>query len=381
LTHTEFEQPLKKFSDRHDDLYKFQYPKQSEQYFYYGDHNDKRSIPNLRASKHIVSASRPQLSNTIPFLPVKSMVWRDANDLSDNLLKVGGDPSFDLNENWYQVSSYEYNEFLQPTLTTTKVTENKEEDVHSCTLYEGPRRLPVANFANAHCNNVLYLGGENGQPPSEGSLYNYWSVSGSVTYTEYSHFSGNYSLALSGNDNPESYLYLKDVKQNGFGYVVSVWMKSNAETAPELSVYRGSYIEPRGRLSVSSPHEGRYTPRQWQRYQLTIPNDWIIGDDGLFSSNSNGSALIISAGNPSGIVEEVFLDDFVGFPSDATFSLSAYDTRGRLSSKISNNFLVSRFERDMFGTITATRDENFKIFSQSATHRIGENGAIQEGAN
>ena len=62
---------------------------------------------------------------------------------------------------------------------------------------------------------------------------------------------------------------------------------------------------------------------------------------------------------------------FAGLQS--AFSVSAYDDKGRIIQSTNNDHLTTAFEYNLFGGLTATRDNENRIFNSAATHFPGEN--------
>ncbi len=343
-------------------------------------HSDMNEL--LDASK-IISFSRTDFHQDIPNFPKDQFVWKDVDQSLDNEnLKQGESGEFNVDENLILINSVtKLNHYNQVKESAALRDLSEWGNVFTSIFYSTSRSLPEAIFTNARRENVSVMTGENGPDLSElgGEFTNSWYISPSVDFEAYEVYDGNYSLKVNDNYGLIKKVNLKDVSR-GNDLIVSAWINSEEQEFIKLVAERrkddgsndGLYLN---EFSTSLPKNGVFKPGIWQRYELVIKYEDMI-KDGLFSSNDTKDHLRIWVGTgqkQNNSTRIIYVDNIVIYPSDAKFELVNYDRDGKKISTTNNEHIRLSYEYDDFDRIIGIRDDEGKLFSESAFHRIGEN--------
>ncbi len=337
-------------------------------------------------SPKAISSTKSAYSSSFPYLMEKGYLWRDRDpSLTEADLKSGKEPVFDVNRSWVQTSQVTRRNSFTQVVESKAITDSTAiGDRFSSFFYEGRRSLPVAVVPYSKLDNSAVLMGENGEMSglSHMDSENRWSPIGATFSSTYRH-TGRYGIKVTDNFGPRTDIYLKDVRRDKFGYRVSAWIYRPAgSTGGGLTVERfnaaGTFIDRFNGVLV--PQEGETGPmtNRWQLWEVNITHAQLIANS-LFNSGVNDRIRIwVGTGAPTGNSANIlYVDNIVARPDNATFSLTTYDFRGLPTSQTDASNLTRYVERDFTGGGIATRDENFRILTQTASHRIKESATAK----
>ncbi len=323
----------------------------------------------------LVSAQKVVTDSLWPFAVVEDSLWLAPNLTPDSLQAVGANPLFNVAQGWYPHSHLWLNRFGQEEASVTYAGSSTESEGWTSIVREGKRSLPAAVFGGARKENSSSFMAENGpilgfiQPAANG-----WEFPPGCAFDSLEKRSGRYSLRINGSDyGPTINLHLRNVGEKRFGFVVSAWMRSKGD-APILTVERRNNAgEVVGAFHTKIPVGGTFKRGAWQRYEIVIGNDSLVGLENLFVGDSANGYLRIWAGNDVGQNDTVYVDDMVARPDDADFTLYTYEENGSLKTKTDSDHRLSTYEYDIYGQLIGIRDDRGRMFSEKSRHRIGEN--------
>ncbi len=343
-------------------------------------------IPGLEG----ISSTKLEYDVLFPYLSSGNYVWRDkgtsptntGQPLSDQELRDGVEPKYDLTQGYVKTSEVTRRNNFYQVVESAEIVSSSEKRYTSL-IYNGISSEPAAIFSNCKLDNCAAMLGENGEigsglttldlptslvdMPSIGDSPR-WEKAGAVFDNLYAH-TGDYSLKVIDNFGPTINLFLKNVRQKKFGYVVSAWIYAPSGSSPVMGI---NLRREDGTLvadSLGTPVGGVIQYNQWQRWESRITHEDLIAN-GLF--NTDNDYLRIFVGSPySG--GTVYVDDIVCHPDNATFGLTTYDKRGLVTSQTGTNHLTQYSEFDYTGMPIGSRNESFEIISQTGYNRVGEN--------
>jgi hypothetical protein len=314
------------------------------------------------------------------YLFSEDSVWREQDqNLTDADLRSGTTPSFMLNEGWLpstKITQRDTNTFFQ--VVESKVVKSKvagaASENYTSYFYEGLRSDPVASIINSKLDNCAILMSENGSVSLTGGILDYrgkWSNPGATFSTLHSH-TGRYSIKVVDNYGPSINLYLKDVRELGFGFKVSAWVYADTGT-PVLMVERHS-----GGVTTffpGSPVSGSTSDKKvWQRWEANLSYNTLTNGGAFLSGNNDYLRVWVGTGGATGnIARVIYADDIICWPTNAVFSLVTHDKQGLVTSTTDANHLPTFYDINFKGQVSAVRDEKYRIFGQAAIHRMGEN--------
>ena len=316
-------------------------------YFFQEDSIWRQSDPTL-SDADLINGKAPVFNSTTDWLPATKITIRDT-------------------DNYFQV--------LESKAVKSKVSGPLGENYTSM-FYEGLRSDPVAVVLNAKLSNCAILMGENGNAVLPDANYldfqKKWAIAGSGFYYDLAH-TGKYGIRVSDNYGPTINLTLKDAREVGYGFKVSAWMYSDTGT-PVLMIERrrsdGVLID----TIQGTPVAGTASIKKvWQRWEATVSNSRLISNN-LFNGNNDYLRIWVGTGSPAGQSGKiVFVDDIVCVPSSAVFNLTTYDKLGPPRSSTDNQHQTLHYDLDYKGRVSAVRDSRFRIYGQTAMHKMGEN--------
>jgi hypothetical protein len=311
---------------------------------------------------------------------VRDSVWIDKDQsLTDAELRSGRTPVFNWAEGWFLASEVTRRDDSSFQIMERKAVKNgmpgAQGESYTSTFFEGLRQNPVATVRNARLSDCAVLMAENGNAAFTGNRLDYrhaWGNAGG-TFTSVRSHTGRYSIKVVDNLGPIINLNLKDVRALGYGFKISAWIYSDSGT-PFMAIERrqsnGEYLD-----GVSaSPLSGSAGARKvWQRWEARYSNAQLIAGN-MFNGNNDYLRMYIGLGASTGnSARVVYVDDIVCLPSTADFTLATYDKNGTATSVTGGNFLPTFYDIGSKGNVIAVRDDKFRIFSQTAVHKMGEN--------
>lgn len=310
---------------------------------------------------------------------LRDSVWVEKDQtLTDADLRSGRTPVFNFSEGWLPAREITQRDVLSSQVLEMKVRKNSvsgaQGEIHTSTFYEGLRFNPVAVVSNAKRSDCAVLMAENGNVGFSGARLDYpskWENSGGSFSTDRSH-TGRYSIKVVDGFGPVINLYLKDVRALGYDFKISAWIYSLSVT-PVVSLDRfqsnGAYLDGIAGIPVS----GSMSAGKWQRWEARLSYAQLTAGN-RFNGNNDYVRMTFGTGSPTGSSSRiVYVDDIVCIPSTADFSLSTYDKGGTPTSVTGGNFLPTYYDLGFRGNVMAVRDEHYRIFSQNAVHKMGEN--------
>lgn len=312
---------------------------------------------------------------------IEAMYLWQARDysVSNNALKTGNVGNFRADTGFVLKSRItERNNYGQVKETEVPVIGGLRRN---CTIYEGSRSLPVAQFVGAACSDASAATAENGALLSVLSLEqnNNWEMAGTVI-DSIQVFDGLYSYKVIDSYGPTRNIVLKEVQKYKYDYVISVWAYATSVKPMLIAEFR------RADKSIYKV-VGKYEPvetfktNKWQRWELVLNYD-ELEESGLFTdSNSVGNFLRVwmGLGEPQGDESRVlYVDNMIAYPSSATFALSSYRKDGQVLSSTNLNNETIRKIYDKNHIQRTGRDPKGRIFQDKANHYLSENqGAAQ----
>lgn len=315
------------------------------------------------------------------YYPVEDSVWREKDTtLTDSDLRAGKAPSFSLTHGWLpgaKITIRDTANYFQ--VLESKVVKNKVADAtgesYKAFFYEGLRSDPTAVVDNAKLANCAVLMAENG---NAGLTSNHldqralWENHG-VTFSSLRAHAGRYSLKVVDDYGPTINLYLKNVKELGYGFKVSAWIYSDTGT-PVLALERRNVNDSVISIVTGAPVNGTVSAKRvWQRWEASLTYAQLTANN-LFNGNNDHVRIWAGTGQTSGnSAKVIYIDDFVCVPTNATFQLTTYDKRGIATSMTGSDFRTVFSDLGFMGGVMATRDGKNHIFGAAAAHAMGEN--------
>lgn len=309
---------------------------------------------------------------------VGDSVWLEKDQtLTDADLRNGKTPLFNWAEGWFPSTSVTQFKFGQ--VVESKVVKNAASgpagESYTSAFYEGLRSDPVALVRDAKLSDCAVLMGENMNTDLQPGYLDYngrWQAGGAVFSNDRSH-TGRYSLKVVDNWGPAVNLSLQDVRALGYDFKISAWVYSDSGT-PVINLGRyqsgGGYLDGVSASPVSGSPNAR---KVWQRWEAKLSNAQLIAGN-KFNGSSDYLRMYFGLGAPTGnSARVVYVDDIVCVPSTADFNLTTYDKSGTTTSITGGNFLPTYYDIGLKGNVIAVRDDKYRIFSQSAMHKMGEN--------
>ena len=252
-----------------------------------------------------------------------------------------------------------------------QVTESASRSVtgmrRGCVVYEGLRSLPAATFPNAACSDVAATTAEHGD-------LNGWYLA-QTELDSNQVYDGLYSFHVTDGYGPTRNIPLKEINRYKYDYVVSAYGYSTG-TYPILMVELRRGDDSLMKVFASySPVDGPFVANKWQRYEVEIPYDSIVAG-GMFVNPARGDYLRIwfGFGLPVGDASrQLYVDDFVAYPTSTSFALNSYNILGLPLSSINGNFEKQEIVYDKNHRRRAIRDSRGRIHSDNAKHQMNEN--------
>jgi hypothetical protein len=324
----------------------------------------------IRASKSVHSG----------YYFLRDSLWREMDQsLTDSDLRTGKAPTFSLNEGWLpatQVTIRDTANFFQ--ILESKVVKNglsgASGESHASTFYEGLRSDPVAVVQNSKLANCAILMGEDGNAGLSSGLdqRGRWANNGCAFSPLHVH-SGRYGIKVTDDYGPAVNLYLKDVRELGYGFRVSAWIYADTGT-PKLMAERWNASGVKVNDYEGAPVSGIASMKKtWQRWELRLTHAQLISG-GLFNGSADYLRIWVGTGaTGGGGSNAIYVDDIVCLPSNASFTLATYDKSGINTSVTNGNHVSTFFDIGPTGRVMAVRDERFRTFGQTAAHKMGEN--------
>jgi RHS repeat-associated protein len=322
-----------------------------------------------------ISDLRYEYSTNFEYLIDRAFGWRDEDQSLSRTELIGGtDPEFKLSENSFLKSEINRrNEFGQPTEISkveTQVPLN-ERRVYTTKVFEGRRSLPAAEFNNSRKENCDALLAENGDVFQIGGVDfdRAWQTDQVEFHSDKVH-TGKFSFAAKTSYALVRDFFLRDVRQEKFGFVVSAWFYVPTGASPYFFLDRrasfGNLVP--GGTAVGAPVGGAILYNQWQRWEAVIPYEDLIAGN-LFNGDL-ANHVRVHLGMYSGT--EVYIDDIVCRPSNSTFSLYTYNEDGAPTSSTDINYVTKYFEYDYMMRNTGSRDENFWFGKERSFHEFAD---------
>lgn len=334
---------------------------------------------NDQAAQKTLSAWKVDFDPTFPYEVRTSKVWRDVDPtLTDAQLKTGKDPVYNHNYGWEDRTVVEQRNTLgQPTEIRQILGTAAGMSKRTAFFYEAVGSRLVATISNSHLDDAAVLTAENGiigvldqSNPSR------WTSSG-TSFSFTNPHTGRASFRVVDNYGLTTNLRLKGVAGQGYDYIVSAWIYGDNANKPTMTVTRfranGSELNT---WTTQNPASGSYAEKQWQRYEIKITNAQLKGSENLFGTETSGDYLTVKIGTgapASNSQRIVYVDNIACRSTHSGLSMSAYDGRGQLTHIIDNDNLLTTYEYDLFGNMTSSKDEQFRTYSNQASHIPGEN--------
>jgi hypothetical protein len=325
--------------------------------------NDTRAISDLRY----------EYNTNFEFLIDRAFGWRDEDQsLSRTELISGTDPEFKISENSFLKSEItRRNEFGQPTEISKVETDAplNERRIYTTKIFEGRRSLPVVEFDNSRKENCDALLAENGNVFQIGGVdFDHAWQTNQVEFNSDMVHTGRFSFVAKTSYALVRDFFLRDVRQEKFGFVVSAWFYVPTGANPYFYLDRRSSAENPvpGGTAVGAPVGGITLYNQWQRWEAIIPYDELISGN-LFNGDL-ANHVRVHLGMYSGT--EVYIDDIVCRPNNSTFSLYTYNEDGALTSSTDANHVSKYPQYDYMMRSTGTRDENFWLGKEYSLHEL-----------
>lgn len=250
---------------------------------------------------------------------------------------------------------------------------------HSCSVYEGPRSLPVAQFGGSACSDAAATTAENG-PGLLTLQANGWEFPG-VSVDSLQVYDGLYSYKVTDSFGPTRNIVLKEFGRYHYDYVISAWAYApSTSVSPvlvaELRDASGNVVK---EIRRTAPVDEVFQARRWQRWEIELTAGYL-DSAGLFAdTNAAGNYLRIwmgtggSTGSTSNIV---YVDDMVAYPLSASFGLASYRTDGQVLATTNANHELSHAIYDKNNVQRSGRDFKGRIFGDNALHYLEENGEV-----
>lgn len=329
----------------------------------------------LTAQDKLIGASRQSFTG---YLPRKKESWRDIDEgqfkhnrdaASDQALKQGLIPTFNLSENWITTSQVlQRNGFGQILEASMPRAEEAGIVGYTSTFYEGRASFPVATVANSPRHRTAVLLAEQG-PGQAVSPDGRWSMNTATTsFTSERKNTGRYSFKVVNGGGPVLEM-VPGILDDSFKLIVSGWVYAAGAVPVKLKVRMfNSTGGEKPALEYTTPVQGGVIAQnRWQRWERIITAG-ELKREGLFSLQ--GDYLNIGFETASGTF---YLDDIVVRPYDSRFSLTTYNEKGQPSSRTDTFHKVSRMVYGYKNNLVGIRDEKDRLFSASALHQMGEN--------
>jgi YD repeat-containing protein len=291
--------------------------------------------------------------------------------LDDDELKRGVDPIYLNSNGWEDRDVVEKrNAIGMPTQTRKVLSEAFGLSRYTSYFYEGRRPSLIGTIDNAPLEDVAVLTAEFG-PGASLDPNGPWSWQGGVGAISPKSHSGRYSLKLVRNPGLAIDIKLKGGAPLQYDYIVSAWIYSES-AVPSLKVQRfkngGTAYDV---FQTATPVGQVFVAKRWQRYQVRVTAAQLAGAENLFSTVNSGDYLTVSIG--ASAATGIHVDDIVCRPSNTTVGLTAYNAKGQVTQAIDNNDLMTTFEYDAFGNLSATKDDVFRSYMSQSIHLPGEN--------
>lgn len=327
-----------------------------------------------------ISASKVEYSVAFPYLLAKDSLWRDTDErFSDDSLKKGVEPIFNLKQGWLPLSRITQRDSLNLVEETQAIKDTTDTTsgsgvYHTSMFYEGKYSQVAGAVGNSRLKNCALLLGENGSMSglTKHDFEGRWDMVGS-TFSAVQAHTGSYSIKVVDNYGPTTNLVLDSVRKESFGFVFSAWIYAESGVTPVLTVERRSHLNALVDVFYGNPVDGAIKRRRWQRWEVKLTHAQLIANN-LFNGNPDYLRIWVGTGDPaSQSTRIVYVDDLVARPDNSTFNLTTYDYRGLPSSTTDTHHLTRYVERDFLGQGAVIREERFRTYGQSSVHRLGEN--------
>ena len=319
---------------------------------------------------------------TIQFANPNGVIFPDSVAAASRSYYISGRPhALQASFNWQPTSRNgvgvtPYNWFVLSDSVVSmnaygQVTESASRSVagmrNGCVVYEGLRNLPTATFSGAACSDVAATTAEHGD-------LNGWYLA-QTELDSNQVYDGLYSFLVTDGYGPTRNIPLKEINRYKYDYVVSAYGYSTG-TYPILMVELRRGDDSLMKVFASySPVDGPFVANRWQRYEVEIPYDSLVAG-GMFVNPARGDYLRIwfGFGLPVGDASrQLYVDDFVAYPTSTLFVLNSYDILGHPLSSINDDFEKQEIVYDKNHRKRAIRDSRGRIHSDNAKHQMNEN--------
>jgi YD repeat-containing protein len=324
------------------------------------------------AIQKTLAASKQEYDPVFPYEIQKTKVWRDVDlTLDDDELKRGVDPIYLNSNGWEERDVVEKrNAVGLPTQTRKVLSEGTGLSRYTSYFYEGPRPFLVGVVDNAPLEDVGVMTAEFG-PGLFLDANGPWAFQGSGNGVSYKAHSGRRGLKLVTNPGLSIDIKLKGGAPLQYDYIVSAWIYIESGS-PLITVQRfkngGTAYDI---FQTATPVGQVIAAKKWQRYQVRVTAAQLAGSQNLFATVNSGDFLRISFGATA--AAGIHVDDIVCRPSNTTMGLSVYNAKGQITESINNDNLVTTYEYDAFGKLSATKDDLNRSYMSQTTHLPGEN--------
>jgi YD repeat-containing protein len=324
------------------------------------------------ASQKTISASKQEFDPAFPFSVNKSKAWRDIDlTLDDDELKRGVDPIYINSIGWEDRDVVDIRNAIGMVKQTRKVlSESANLNRYTSYFYEGRDSSLIATIDNAPLSDVAAMTAEFGPGMSldPNSPWKWQGTGGTISFKSHS---GRYSLKLTSNPGLSTNIKLRGGAPLQYDYIVSAWIYGESAAA-SLKVQRfTSGGAAKDFVQTTAPAGQAFVAKRWQRYEVRVTAAQLAGSENLFATVNSGDYLTVTIG--ASAATGVHVDDIVCRPSNTTMAMTAYNAKGQVTQSIDDNNLMTNFEYDSFGNLSASKDDQHRSYMSHTTHLPGEN--------